>query len=239
MRFESIKIEFLFLLLTGLFLIFPVPVQAELYYYKDQRGAWHFTNVPDDTRYQNISGLKIEKTRKKGPSAGFNDFREFIEHSAKKYQVDPLLIRALIKVESNYDPYAVSDSGAQGLMQLMPGTALWMEVSDPFNPEDNIEGGVKYFKRLLSIFNNQLIPSIAAYHAGENSVIKSNNQIPPIEATQRYVRKVIVQYYLFHGIKETSSKANKIYRVETPEGGVVFTNHPALYQAAFKEIAYR
>ncbi|MHB8481934.1 MAG: transglycosylase SLT domain-containing protein [Nitrospiria bacterium] len=231
--------EFLFLAFAALCSACPISAQAELYYYKDQRGVWHFTNVPDDARYQNISRLKIEKPRKKAVSAGFNDFREFIEHSAKKYQVDPLLIRALIKVESSYDPYAVSDSGAQGLMQLMPGTALWMEVSDPFNPEDNIEGGVKYFRRLLSIFNNQLIPSIAAYHAGENSVIRNNYQIPPIEATQRYVRKVITQYYLYHGIKESSPKTNKIYRIESPEGDVIFTNHPALYQAAYKEIAYQ
>ncbi len=225
--------------LFGLSLAYQVPVQAEVFYYKDQRGAWHFTNVPDDERYQNITHLKIEKSRKKASSAEFNDFRELIEHSAKKYEVDPLLIRALIKVESDYDPFAVSDSGAQGLMQLMPATSRWMEVSDPFDPEDNIEGGVKYFKRLLSIFNARLIPSIAAYHAGENSVLKYNNQIPPIEATQRYVKKVIRQYYHYHGIKETSAGANKIYKIETPEGDLIFTNLPKLYQAGVREIAYK
>ena len=239
MRIISFKIGLRILAACGLFLTFPFSTRAELYYYKDQRGAWHFTNVPDDARYRNIAGLKIEKSRKKVTSTRFNDFREFVERSAKKYQVDPLLIRALIKVESDYDPYAVSDSGAQGLMQLMPATAQWMDVSDPFNPEDNIEGGVKYFKRLLSIFNGQLIPAIAGYHAGENMVIKYNNQIPPIESTQKYVKKVVQQYYLYHGIKNNSVQANKIYRVETPEGDVIFTNRPSVYQTAYKEMAYR
>jgi soluble lytic murein transglycosylase len=226
-------------LLFGLFLLLSTPVQAELYYFKDPNGALHFSNVPDDPRYKSVNSLKLEKQRKKSLSSTFSDFRHFIENAAKKYEVDPLLIRALIKVESDYDPFAVSTSGAQGLMQLMPGTSQRMEVNDPFNPEENIEGGVKYFKKLLSLFNGQLIPSIAAYHAGEHMVMKYDNQIPPIEATQNYVKKVISQYNLFHGVKTETPRVYKIYRIEAPDGSIIYTNRPGSYSGLNKEIAYQ
>lgn len=226
-------------LFLGLFLLLSTPVRAELYYFKDPNGALHFSNVPDDPRYKSVNSLKLEKPRKKSLSSSFSDFRHFIENAAKKYEVDPLLIRALIKVESDYDPFAVSTSGAQGLMQLMPGTSQRMEVNDPFNPEENIEGGVKYFKKLLSLFNGQLIPSIAAYHAGENRVMKYDNHIPPIEATQNYVRKVISQYNLFHGVQTDPPRVYKIYRIETPDGNIIYTNRPGSYNGLYKEIAYQ
>ncbi|MFI5304484.1 MAG: lytic transglycosylase domain-containing protein [Nitrospiria bacterium] len=227
------------LLAIGLLFGSFLSAKAELYYFVDQAGALHFTNVPDDPRYKQIDKIKIEKQRKKALSSSFSDFRRYIENAAKKYEVDPLLIRALIKVESDYDPFAVSNSGAQGLMQLMPGTSRRMEVGDPFNPEENIDGGVKYFKKLLSLFNGQLIPSIAAYHAGENLVMKYDNQIPPIEATQNYVKKVIFQYNAFHGVKSASPRVNTIYRIETSEGNIIYTNSPDSYEGLYKEIAYR
>jgi soluble lytic murein transglycosylase-like protein len=226
-------------ILIGLLLNPPLLTGAELFYFKDPTGALHFTNVPDDPRYQSVDRLKIEKPRRKALSSNFSDFRRYIEKSAQKYEVDPLLIRALIKVESDYDPFAVSNSGAQGLMQLMPGTSRRMDVGDPFNPEENIEGGVKYFKKLLSLFNGQLIPSIAAYHAGENRVIQNDNQIPNIEATQHYVRKVISQYNAFHGVKPESTHVYKIYRIETPDGTIIYTNSPGNYEGLNKEIAYQ
>ncbi|MBI1823729.1 MAG: lytic transglycosylase domain-containing protein [Nitrospirae bacterium] len=236
---KQIKTISLLLILFGQLLNCPILTGAELFYFKDPTGALHFTNVPDDPRYQLVDRLKIEKTRKKALSSNFSDFRSYIEDAAKKYEVDPLLIRALIKVESDYDPFAVSNSGAQGLMQLMPGTSRRMDVGDPFNPEENIEGGVKYFKKLLSLFNGQLIPSIAAYHAGENRVIKNDNQIPPIEATQNYVKKVISQYNAFHGVKTESPHVYKIYRIETADGDVIYTNRPGKYEGLSKEIAYQ
>jgi soluble lytic murein transglycosylase-like protein len=215
------------------------PASAELFYYIDPSGALHFTNVPDDARYRSLSKLQLERSRKKVLSSGYDDFRPYIQNAARKYDVDPLLIRALIKVESDYDPFAVSDSGAQGLMQLMPATSRRMDVRDPFNPEENIEGGVRYFKKLLSIFNGQLIPSIAAYHAGENTVLKAFSQIPPIEATQNYVKKVILQYNAFHGVKAEIPRVYKIYRIETPDGRVIYTNRPGSYEGMSKEIAYQ
>jgi soluble lytic murein transglycosylase len=239
MKNRSALIRLRWLILAGLFLVFPLPAGAELFYFKDEHGALHFSNVPDDSRYQNVLRLKLGQGRKKSLSSGFDDFRVLIERSAKKFEVDPLLIRSLIKVESDYDAYAVSSSGAQGLMQLMPETARRMNVRDSFNPEQNIEGGVKYFKQLLSLFNGQLIPAIAAYHAGENTVIRYNNQVPPIEATQKYVKKVVLQYYQFHGIKNSSSRPNQIFKVETPGGDLIFTNRPATYEGLYKEIAYK
>ena len=233
------------LFIAGGFWIFcllsPGESRAELYYFRDAQGSLHFSNTPDDARYKRISELKGEKIKNVGgtPTNQFSDFKEIIEKIAKKYRIDPYLLRAMIKVESDYDPYAVSTSGAQGLMQLMPGTSLRMDVGNPFNPEENIEGGAKYVKQLLTLFNGQLIPTVAAYHAGENTVIRYNNQIPPIDATQKYVRKVLTEYYRYHGINITAIRPNKIYRVETVDGNFVFTNRPAALQVKYKEVAYR
>jgi soluble lytic murein transglycosylase-like protein len=113
---------------------------------------------------------------------------------ATKYQVDCDLVRAVIKAESDFNPSAVSPKGAKGMMQLMPETAEDMSVKNIFSPRDNIEGGVKYLRRLLNIFNNDLHLTVAAYNAGEDAVIGCNYAIPPYDETQEYVRRVL--YYL-------------------------------------------
>ena len=115
---------------------------------------------------------------------------ELVKSTAQKYEVDPLLVHSVIQVESNYNPYAVSPKGAQGIMQLMPGTARRFGVSNPFDVRDNIEGGVRYLKYLQTLFPNDLRLAIAAYNAGEGAVWKFNNQIPPYPETEQYVYKV-------------------------------------------------
>jgi len=119
---------------------------------------------------------------------------ELVKSTAQKYEVDPLLVHSVIQVESNYNPYAVSPKGAQGIMQLMPGTARRFGVSNPFDVRDNIEGGVRYLKYLQTLFPNDLRLAIAAYNAGEGAVWKFNNQIPPYPETEQYVYKVGSRY---------------------------------------------
>jgi len=110
---------------------------------------------------------------------------------SRKYSVDSDLVRAVIKAESDFDPMVVSRKGARGLMQLMPETAKDMQVRNVFAPRENIEGGVKYLRRLLNMFEDDLPLSLAAYNAGENVVKQYKNQIPPYKETQEYVKRVL------------------------------------------------
>ncbi len=116
-----------------------------------------------------------------------------INEFCQKYEVDFALIKAIIRAESGFNPIAVSRKGARGLMQLMPETASRVNVSNPFNPRENIEGGVRHFKYLLSLFNNDLRLSLAAYNAGENLVAQLGD-IPPYRETIDYVQKVLGYY---------------------------------------------
>jgi hypothetical protein len=119
---------------------------------------------------------------------------ELVETTAKKYDVDPLLVHSVIQVESAYNPYAVSHKGAQGLMQLMPGTARRFGVKNTFDTRENIEGGVRYLKYLDSLFPNDVRLTLAAYNAGEGAVWKYRNNIPPYRETEQYVYKVGTRY---------------------------------------------
>lgn len=118
---------------------------------------------------------------------------EIIEKTALEYNVDPLLIHAVIQVESGYNINAVSPKGAEGLMQLIPATARRFGVRNSFNAEDNIRGGVRYLKFLSQIFNNDLRLTLAAYNAGEGAVSRYN-WIPPYPETQNYVYQVAKRY---------------------------------------------
>jgi soluble lytic murein transglycosylase-like protein len=119
---------------------------------------------------------------------------ELVEETAKRYDVDPLLVHSVIQVESNYNPYAVSAKGAQGLMQLMPSTARRFGVRNSFDVKQNIEGGVRYLKYLDSLFPNDRRLAIAAYNAGEGAVWKYGNTVPPYRETEQYVRRVDGHY---------------------------------------------
>lgn len=117
----------------------------------------------------------------------------YIQLAAANHQVDPLLIKAVIKAESNFDPTALSPKGAQGLMQLMPGTAKDMAVNDPFDPLQNINGGTKYLRYLLDNFKGNVELSLAAYNAGPGNVAPYGI-VPAIPETQNYVAKVLETY---------------------------------------------
>jgi soluble lytic murein transglycosylase-like protein len=117
-----------------------------------------------------------------------------VSQVAARHQVDEKLVHAVIQAESAYRANAVSTSGAVGLMQLMPATASRFGVIDSSNPEQNIDGGTRYLRHLLNLFPNNLDLAIAAYNAGENSVLRHNNSIPPYPETQNYVKQVMALY---------------------------------------------
>lgn len=170
---------------VGLFflLIYPDISLADIYSFTDEQGVIHFTNVPTDPKF---SLIFKETDIEYGPV----DYMSLISKMSKKYMVDDALIRAIIKVESDFNPTAVSKAGAKGLMQLMPETAKDLGVENVFNPEDNVEGGVKYLKSLISRFDDNLPLAIAAYHAGGGAV-KKHNDIPPFDSTQKFVKRVL------------------------------------------------
>ncbi len=118
-----------------------------------------------------------------------DDYAALIRHYATRYNLNEYLVQAVIKAESNFDPYAVSKAGAQGLMQLMPATAAEMSIRDSFDPGQNIAGGTQYLFKLLKLFDNDLDLALAAYNAGPGNV-KKYGGIPPFKETRNYVVKV-------------------------------------------------
>lgn len=121
-------------------------------------------------------------------------YDEVIAKHSRKYSVDPILVKAVIQVESNFDERCTSHKGARGLMQLMPETARRFNVAKIFDPEENIRGGVAYLAYLISYFTGDLHKALAAYNAGENAVLRHGG-IPPFSETQEYVRRTLTVYY--------------------------------------------
>ena len=122
-------------------------------------------------------------------------YASIVETASRAHGVEERLVHALIWAESSYDPKAVSPSGAEGLMQLMPATAKRYGVRDAFDPKQNIDGGVKHLRELLDQFDGDLELVVAAYNAGANAVVRAGNRIPPYPQTVAYVPKVIAYYH--------------------------------------------
>lgn len=168
-----------------------ISAQADIYRFKDENGVWHFTNIRSDRRYR----LYIKTGSLKGKQ--YNRYYDtIIQRAAQQFGVEPHLIKSIIMAESSFDSNAISQSGAQGLMQLMPPTANDMEVQNPFDPEENIFGGTKYLSLLLKKFNQDKKLAIAAYNVGP-SVVAHSNSVPLIPKTRRFVEKVMKYYSEF------------------------------------------
>jgi soluble lytic murein transglycosylase-like protein len=172
------------------------PVQADVYMYKDKQGVLTFTNVPNHNGYKRI--LRDGAARIGAGSTASVAFDELIRSTSGRYNVDADLIRAVIKTESDFNSNARSNKGAMGLMQLMPDTARLHNVSDAYDPNENIDGGVRHLRMLLERYQGDLELSLAAYNAGAGAVEKYGG-IPPYNETREYVRKVLRLYDGFRG----------------------------------------
>ncbi|WP_353683383.1 lytic transglycosylase domain-containing protein [Thermodesulfovibrio sp. 3907-1M] len=185
--------------------------------------------------YTNICEKKISLKKSYKPqkfsssnnvsSISKQELEKIVEERSIFYGIDPKLIKEMIREESGWNPNAVSPKGAMGVMQLMPGTAVLMGVKDPFDPVQNIDGGIRYMKYLLEKFNGNFQLALAAYNAGP-SLVEALGRIPNIAETQNYVRKISLRY----------SGSSSHYKIKKPikavvlsDGTVIYTNREDLY----------
>ncbi|MCP3985461.1 MAG: lytic transglycosylase domain-containing protein [bacterium] len=180
----------------------PSGAQAQgLYRFVDARGVVHFTNVdPDDTRYRRfeLSGGRQAPPKPKLTSRRpVRTFDHVIRTHSLEQGIPPALVKAVIHAESAFDPQAVSPKGAMGLMQLMPGTAEMLGVIQPFQAEENIDGGVRYLASLHDRYGSWT-HTLAAYNAGPTAVDRFRG-VPPYAETREYVRRVLSYYRRYHG----------------------------------------
>jgi len=180
-------VPFLFSALVSLFVVTSW-AEADIYVYRDSRGILHFSNVPNHSGYQALTREGSAASRPSSLPSG--RFEEIIRTTSDRYVVDPHLVRAVIKVESDFQSQARSRKGAQGLMQLMPETARLHNVNNVYDPHDNIDGGVRHLRLLLDRYQGDLRLSLAAYNAGIKAV-ERHGGVPPFAETKEYIRRVL------------------------------------------------
>ena len=229
--------------LIGALLLAAAPGHAAVYYHVDAHGVYHFTNAPTKPWFQIYPAFGLPKDV--NLTAGH--YADLVHRIAHAGGVEPDLVKAIIRVESNFNPFAVSRKGAQGLMQLMPTTAANHAVGNSFDPEQNITGGVRYLRKLLDLFGGDLRLALAAYNAGENAVARYRG-IPPYRETREYVRKVLWLYRSRNFDPPSASEARipkpapaprqvvypddrndgtgAVYRTRSREGFILYTNTP-------------
>jgi soluble lytic murein transglycosylase-like protein len=173
--------------------IVAVPsAQAQIYAWRTPQGTLVLSDrpaAPSVATFAVPQADAIRTTRRVAPT-GRNRYDRLIDEHAARHRVRPELVRAVIQVESAYDPKARSPRGAMGLMQLMPGTAAELQVNDPFDPSENIRGGVAYLRQLLTRYEEDETLALAAYNAGPGAVDRHGQQIPPYAETRDYVQRV-------------------------------------------------
>lgn len=213
---------------------------ADIYQYTDKDGVIHFSNV-DVERGRKYRKVKTEpkkeqeSARKRGATARASSPQEskvpqsyidIIHTACDRHGVDPALVHAIVKVESDFNPYAMSRKGAMGLMQLMPQTAFDMKVRDTFNPGENIDGGVKYLRYLIDRYDGNLSLALAAYNSGETAVNKWGT-IPPFPETKNYVSRVLK---LYNGTGSSLTPAYTIYVGYGDDGSIMLTDDPSKHK---------
>jgi len=215
----------------------PTTLAGSIQRYVDESGKVVFTNLGTERTIPTRTPLNpVLQAATKAASVAMTReelYASLIEDAAGRHQVSSDLVKAMIRVESNFNPEAVSSKGCKGLMQLHADTAKRFGVKDVFDPSQNLEGGVKYLRFLLDYFKNDLSLALAGYNAGENAVTRYKG-IPPYRETQDYVKKVTSLYQpsadqlAGEDLAEVQPPSinRKIYRVVQPDGHVLFTNTP-------------
>ena len=216
---------------------------AAIYKFRDRKGVINYTNVLpkgitpqivmvycpacDPKSKVDFSHVKLKIT----------DFGPHIKAAIAKNPVDEALVRAIIQAESAYNPYALSKAGAQGLMQLMPGTAAQYGVSDSYDAQQNINGGVAYLRFLLDMFDGDVRLASAAYNAGENNVLKYAG-VPPFAETQVYVQRVGQLYLRYRtDIAAREAQAAQPVAVAAANGAAIVPANPAAVPVAATSVA--
>ncbi|HEY4909087.1 MAG TPA: lytic transglycosylase domain-containing protein [Methylomirabilota bacterium] len=206
----------------------PPSHASSLYRRVDEDGVTHFTNAPTDPRFKRIGSLS-------GTAQGWlrlsdavrSRYSQEIREIAGRHGVDPDLVEAVIRVESAFNPRAVSNKGAQGLMQLMPRTASALGVRNAFDPYQNIDGGVRHLRYLLDRYPGNVSLALAAYNAGEKAVDYYRG-VPPYAETTQYVHKILGQ----SPSAGSGGTGTVIYRYVGTDGTVTLTNVPRARSAA-------
>jgi hypothetical protein len=244
-------------LLIALFFFLVSEAYADIYKHVSQDGVIFFSNTSlgaDSKIVVRERKVSLKSHREHGPVSSIGAvpkvadlaesavwvgelspeaIHEAVEEKAKQHNIDPNLVKAVIRVESNWNPGAVSRKGALGLMQLMPSTAALLGVANPFDPLENIDGGVRYLKHLIGRFNGDLILALAAYNAGPK-IVEKRGMVPSIPETVAYVKRVM-EYY--NGGQEINLSVNaqaiqrairkefkSIKKVVLEDGTLLFTN---------------
>jgi soluble lytic murein transglycosylase-like protein len=174
--------------------------------------------------YQSANA-KIVAANFGGKQMSQGDIDAAIDMAAARHNVDPNLVRAVVKVESNFNPNAVSRKGAMGLMQLMPSTARQLKVRNPFDPEQNVDAGVRHLKQLLESYGGDVNLTLAAYNAGSGAVARSAG-IPHFAETQNYVRRITNLYYGGFNVGASSGMPSRDpVRVQRDARGVLYISN--------------
>jgi soluble lytic murein transglycosylase-like protein len=185
------------ILILAAFLLLPCYGHSAIYGYVDESGIYHFTNItPIGKKYHTVIHDSSKSFAGKGLKYSATDstaYDTLIVRHSQTHGIDPSLVKAVMKAESNFNPNAISHKGAQGLMQLMPDTARLMKVVNPFDPDENIRGGARYLKFLEDTFQGNVELMLAAYNAGPSRVVEHRMNVPPIEETRNFIKRV--KYY--------------------------------------------
>lgn len=232
------------ILVCGMAALLGIPFQqasADIYQYTDENGVIHFSNVGvgNAKKYRKVKtepryGSRSDNAKRSvspSPEAvqsssranSTGSYAEIINSACNRHGVDPALVQALVKVESDFNPYALSKKGAMGLMQLMPQTALDMQVRNGFSPDENIDGGVKYLRYLLDRYEGNLSLALAAYNSGESAVQKWGT-VPPYRETQDYVQRILK---IYGGKGSLSGPRYTIYIGYGEDGALLLTDDPS------------
>ncbi|MGK7344916.1 MAG: lytic transglycosylase domain-containing protein [Candidatus Nitrospinota bacterium M3_3B_026] len=214
--------------------------RADIYMLRDSRGIVYFTDTPPaNSGYEIIKSYTIPKgaplaalTPGRSRPAASSMYDRIITEAARRHGLDPMLIKAVIEVESGFDRFSISSKGARGLMQLMPGTARLLGVHNVYDPALNIDGGSRYLRMMLDEFGGDLRLALAAYNAGPTAV-KRYGGTPPYRETMRYIDKVYAAYRAHagraaparSGMVEGAARA-AVYTYTSGGGGAVFTDLP-------------